>query len=510
VSTQLPSILDYPPHSILGEPGTTWRNDTDKLWEQLICQMHNSCGRCITMDHKVAPAWNNPFHYGCNCITHPIFPGHESQPFTDFRVELDKLDESQKIRAIGEGNWKLVESGVVKWEDVVQRSRILSLQETTQRFKLEGSQLRGVGIPEKQVLKALAIRSDPKVLAQQAAFKANVLQLRELGVSDATIKKEISAKILGKSGVSYLGPQTAPMRFDQLPGWDGAAATKVAAYLGMNATGEAALKATVPAPIPVSEVPELVEGRAAAGQRAGELLPSAFSTSDALPNPEQLAAAQAYGRAGWEQQQLELLGNRDTMEALRDYQGGVSYAINEQLRGLEPVNPARMIDAGRIESAIAAGPQTPDDLVLWRKVGKRWKDRYGDLKALVGREITDEGFMSTSLVRGAYTVSDPVEMRLSVPKGTHALHMNALPIAGYPDESIGAVEYELLLQRGSKLKVTAVSLTERGEPLLHAELVPVTKLPPLPEPASAPRKSRAKAKPPAGETAPATGPAGKV
>lgn len=130
-------------------------------------------------------------------------PGAEAEPFLDFREEIRQLDKAQQRRVIGAANWRLVEAGVVPWEDVVTRQRIKTFREVVALKKLTVEQLRKVGIP--RGLAETTVRdAETKRRTRNAVQSDAVARLRRLGVSDEVIRDEVKrrlkARILGGGG----------------------------------------------------------------------------------------------------------------------------------------------------------------------------------------------------------------------------------------------------------------------------------------------------------------------
>lgn len=137
-----------------GQPGTRYTNTTGKVLYQLIVTFDNSCGVCISFANKVGDSFPLPFHRGCRCTQRPIYPGQTCEPFVDFREEIRKLDIAQQNRVMGAANYRLVESGVVKYEDVVTDRRVRNLREVVARQKLSVDQMVKAGVPKRDATEA--------------------------------------------------------------------------------------------------------------------------------------------------------------------------------------------------------------------------------------------------------------------------------------------------------------------------------------------------------------------
>lgn len=132
--------------AITGDPGTAWTNSTATCQWQLIVNWRNSCGRCVQYDRQIAVAWGIPFHYGCVCRSLPVWPGETAQPFVDFREKIQTLDPIEQSRVMGRSNLTLVQAGVLTWDDVITRSRILDLHESVAKHRLTVDQMVKAGV----------------------------------------------------------------------------------------------------------------------------------------------------------------------------------------------------------------------------------------------------------------------------------------------------------------------------------------------------------------------------
>lgn len=200
--------------SIGGDPGTAWTNGTSKTMWQLVVAWENTCGRCAEYDRRIAVWWPIPFHHGCNCSSVPVPPGATALPFVDFRDEIAKLDPGQQAKIMGAMNKKLVDSGVLKWDQVVGRSKILTFQEAVAQHKLTRKQLSGAGIPGHQIDAALLVANSPENVATFAEQRALIEQLKKMGVKKPQVGKLfmdlLSGNIGGSGPGGPLNPPPAP------------------------------------------------------------------------------------------------------------------------------------------------------------------------------------------------------------------------------------------------------------------------------------------------------------
>src|SRR3954466_13724706 len=100
-----------------GTPGEKFTNDSDQILYQLICSWVNTCGQCAPYHLAIAKWWGK-FHRGCNCRSEPVYPGKTSQPYEDWKKIVDHLPPEERKKLVGVSNMKLIDAGVVKWDDV--------------------------------------------------------------------------------------------------------------------------------------------------------------------------------------------------------------------------------------------------------------------------------------------------------------------------------------------------------------------------------------------------------
>lgn len=73
-------------------------------------------------------------------------PGMEADPFVDYREKIRTVSRDQQANIMGRSNLAMVESGLVKWDDVVTPTRIRDLREVVSRKKLTVNQMVASGV----------------------------------------------------------------------------------------------------------------------------------------------------------------------------------------------------------------------------------------------------------------------------------------------------------------------------------------------------------------------------
>ena len=132
-----------------GEEGKEWKNKTAKAAYQFFCTLDHTCGTCLQYHHAISNSlWPIPLHRGCNCHQTAIAPGEVAEPWVDMRALLRDMTPANKRAAVGASNFKLLESGKAKWDDVVTGARVRTLREVVARNKLSVEEMKRVGIKE--------------------------------------------------------------------------------------------------------------------------------------------------------------------------------------------------------------------------------------------------------------------------------------------------------------------------------------------------------------------------
>jgi hypothetical protein len=203
---------------ITGNPGERWQNDGGKVQYQLVVAFINSCGFCIQYHHAIANYWPIPFHPRCNCRAVPIAPGQSAEPFADFEAEIEKLPHERQVEVIGDGAWKLIQDGQIKWEDAVTKTRIKSLYEIARDKNLSISDMKKAGISEATASRAYLQTRTPAQMAMLSAQKAAYQKLIDMGYTPEQIQQMAVQRISSMFGLvgapnragSWLAPQNAP------------------------------------------------------------------------------------------------------------------------------------------------------------------------------------------------------------------------------------------------------------------------------------------------------------
>jgi len=180
-----------------GEPGERYTNNTSRIVYQLICSCINTCGVCYQCHLAIAEWWGK-FHHGCNCISLPIFPGEQSQPYQDFREIIKDLPPEQQIKVMGKAVYELYQEGVITWEDAITPTRIRTLREIVSREQLTVEELVEAGVSEHKALDAWLTVNSPSHQLAAAARESLVQQLIDLHMTPEHIT-EIFGVVMSKT-----------------------------------------------------------------------------------------------------------------------------------------------------------------------------------------------------------------------------------------------------------------------------------------------------------------------
>jgi hypothetical protein len=191
-----------------GEAGTRWTNSTGEAQYQFVCDLVRTCGACLQYHMAIGPFWPIPIHRNCRCRQYRIEP-HAAAPheFVDFREVLDGMTQAQKRAAIGASNYKLLQAGVVKWDEIVTRYRVRTLQEVVAVNKVTLPTLERAGVKKYIAAKAhAAVHTPEQELVRQHQAEL-IRKIEKAGVSQEELVKELARQISGRVGIVGGGNQ---------------------------------------------------------------------------------------------------------------------------------------------------------------------------------------------------------------------------------------------------------------------------------------------------------------
>jgi hypothetical protein len=142
-------------------------------------------------------------------------------------------------------------------------------------------------------------------------------------------------------------------------------------------------------------------------------------------------------------------------ENLLFYQGSDYIHINSNLRGGTPSIVSE--ETAAIDKSISKS-SVPRNMTVYRGTPLDvYTSQLGDDPSKwVGRTFEDKGYMSTTLDKEV--AFNGVQARIKVPKGTKAGYLEYVE-----DPDIGFGEKELLLGRGTKMRITGVDIGPDGQ-----------------------------------------------
>jgi len=184
-----------------GDAGDVWTNDTGQPLYQLIVSWQNTCGTCAQYDHAVGPAWPLPFHRNCRCKQIVILPGVKARPWVDFRAQAGRLSPSQKRALIGASNWKILDRGLVSWEDIVTPYRVRDFREVVALKKLSLKSLTDAGVKPGIAQRALAAVNTPAHQLVQSVRTQLLANLTGVGLAPSQIAALSAPALAARLGI---------------------------------------------------------------------------------------------------------------------------------------------------------------------------------------------------------------------------------------------------------------------------------------------------------------------
>jgi hypothetical protein len=182
-----------------GTPGETWTNDTLRVRYQFVASLVNTCGVCLQYHLKIGPPWPIPIHHGCRCRQVAIAPLKRApEPFVDYRKLLEAMPRSQQAAAVGASNWKLLEAGVVQWEDVVTPARVRDLREVVSRKKLSVKAMVDAGVKPRYAEQAYRSVHTPQHELIEQKRRELIEQISKAGLAQEVLVQELAARLAAR------------------------------------------------------------------------------------------------------------------------------------------------------------------------------------------------------------------------------------------------------------------------------------------------------------------------
>jgi hypothetical protein len=147
-----------------------------------------------------------------------VKPGAEAQhDFCNYRELLDGFDEAQKTAAIGASNYRLLKSGLAKWDDIVTPNRVRDFREVVARNNLTVKQMTDHGVKKYQAEKAYSAVHTAEHEHVERQRRELLQKLTGAGLSQETLVKELAGKLASRVTIAA-GP-TGP--YTEGPAWGG-------------------------------------------------------------------------------------------------------------------------------------------------------------------------------------------------------------------------------------------------------------------------------------------------
>lgn len=150
--------------------------------------------------------------------------------------------------------------------------------------------------------------------------------------------------------------------------------------------------------------------------------------------------------------------------ALRDYTGNEYQNINSSLRGQTAFDTGNAERACSIHNALS-NASIPQACTVYRGTSPAALGEYQNLsdEDLIGCQITEDGFMSTSLNQSS-SFGGAVQLEISVPAGAHGAYVGYLSQYGHN-------ESEVLFDAGQILEITGVRRDFFGNRTICARMI---------------------------------------
>lgn len=184
---------------INGPSGTTYTNDTDRILYQFHVSGINTCGICYQYSEQIGTLWPIPIHVGCRCRQSAIPPGKKAEnPFVDFRKEIARLPHDQRVKVVGDSNYKLIQKGIVPWDEVVTTGRVRTLQEVVSRNNLTVERMVKAGVDPNIADRAWQRVHTPEHELVEKQRREIVDRLKKLGLPHDVIIRELTRRLVDR------------------------------------------------------------------------------------------------------------------------------------------------------------------------------------------------------------------------------------------------------------------------------------------------------------------------
>jgi hypothetical protein len=184
---------------ISGPPGTRWVNNLGRVQYQFIAALKETCGVCLQYHTKISAGWPIPIHDKCACIQRLIKPGQEAQLlFVDYRELLANMNDEGKCAALGMPNYRLLESGLAAWEDIVTPNRVREFHEVIARKHLPVEQMLAHGVDRQSAEAAYAMVHTPEHERVERERRGLLQKIAGSGIDQEQLVEIISGRLAGR------------------------------------------------------------------------------------------------------------------------------------------------------------------------------------------------------------------------------------------------------------------------------------------------------------------------
>ncbi len=126
-------------------------------------------------------------------------PGDEApNPFVDFREMLREMAHDQQVAAVGAANYRLLEAGVAKWEDIVIKTQVRPLEHVVALLQLSLETMLAAGVEKSIAERAYAAVHTPEQDLIRQRRAELIAKLEKAGMSREELISELSRRISGR------------------------------------------------------------------------------------------------------------------------------------------------------------------------------------------------------------------------------------------------------------------------------------------------------------------------
>jgi hypothetical protein len=391
----------------------------------------------------------------------------------DYREKIRELDRKQLTKVMGRANLQLVEAGIVKWDDVVTRSRILDFHEVVDRFSLSTKAMSRAGVSPGVIRRAKAMTSTTAHTTTTARQAELVDQLKSKGAKDEEIKRRAKELLGARFGVEpgHGQKQTIIPSGPQTPNRPS----------GQPKSPAAPGNATVKRPIDRPQIDSNASTGGATSNRSGTNVAGVKSPPTGSPGPATTTTTRPetipprLGRpvvvktggkifkefesstngAKWAREQYRPWANRLSDEQSKSFgafKRSAEPGFNVSLRAETTLTTTQAKTVALLDASIAKA-RAPQNVAAYRGLDIP----PNDPSLTVGSTIADDGFATALLSRRAIEnemgdVGESVVLKMLVERGSRVASLDAVNASN---------QGELIFPRGTQFRIVSITSPKR-------------------------------------------------